>query len=163
GFLLLGWVDGILLRNLLLKGLPAVEAVVRAAEWLATLHRSGTRAGRVYTFQRQLHTLRGWAARMVFVCPAVESRLTGLLCRIEERADALSWAAGPTHRDFSPDHLLLTGGITTGIDFDEFCQYDPLFDVAHFMAHLGSPTLAHQFLAAYRAMAPDYSEERIAL
>jgi hypothetical protein len=22
------------------------------------------------------------------------------------------------------------------VDFDEFCQYDPLFDVAHFVAHL---------------------------
>jgi len=50
------------------------------------------------------------------------------------RFEPLTWA--PTHRDFSPEHLILEGRRFTGLDFDEFCQYDPLFDVAHFVAHL---------------------------
>lgn len=42
----------------------------------------------------------------------------------------------PTHRDFSPEHLIAEEDCLVGLDFDEFCQYDPLFDVAHFVAHL---------------------------
>jgi hypothetical protein len=156
--LLLEWIDG----------LKSVEAVERAAAWLAAIHRSGTAAGRPYTFERQLHTLRGWAARIAQVCPAARPRLTDLLNRIEKRAASVnSWTPGPTHRDFSPDHVLINDGITTGLDFDEFCQYDPLFDVAHFMARLRSAqncdALADRFLSAYRALAPEYSERRIAL
>ena len=32
--------------------------------------------------------------------------------------------------------LFRSGQRFTGLDFDELCQYDPLFDVAHFVAHL---------------------------
>ncbi|PYU36045.1 MAG: hypothetical protein DMG28_01570 [Acidobacteria bacterium] len=61
------------------------------------------------------------------------------------------------------------------MDFDEFCQYDPLFDVAHFTAHLRFLGLTHfgtlhhfdglaeRFLAAYEAGGGEYSEERLSL
>lgn len=167
--LLLEWVDGVLLRDRVLEGLPAMEEIKRAGAWLAALHGCGTGAGRAYSFQRHLHTLRGWADRIAGLCPAVRPRLAGLLRWVERRGEALrGWKPGPTHRDFSPDHLLFAGPILTGLDFDEFCQYDPLFDVAHFIAHLRllapgrSGPLAKGFLAAYRANAREYSEERIA-
>ena len=103
------------------------------------------------------------------------------MLRISEVAETKNLITGKVKRDLSggemkvplrngnrlPDHVLINDGVTTGIDFDEFCQYDPLFDVAHFMAHLRSlancDALANRFLSAYRATAPDYSEGRIAL
>ena len=59
------------------------------------------------------------------------------------------------------------------IDFDECRQYDPVFDVAHFLAHLrllglryaGDLTrfdgLGEIFQTAYRAGARDFSEARV--
>jgi hypothetical protein len=172
--LLLEWIDGVPLRNAVLEGRLAPGAIERAAEWLAGVHRSGSSAGRPYTFERQLHTLRGWAVRIAEVSTAAQKKLTALLSRIEDRAGAVKgWTAGPTHRDFSPDHVIIKDGVVTGLDFDEFCQYDPLFDVAHFVAHLrclepgalapGRAALGNRFLSAYRALAPDYSEARMAL
>ena len=61
------------------------------------------------------------------------------------------------------------------LDLDEFCQYDPLFDVAHFVTHIrflglscgGALSrfdhLAERFLRTYREGAPDYSAERVRL
>src|SRR5881628_1835001 len=46
------------------------------------------------------------------------------------------WTPVPTHRDFSPDHIVIDGDRITVLDLDEFCQYDPLLDVAHFVTHL---------------------------
>ena len=70
---------------------------------------------------------------------------------------------------------MVHGDQFTGLDFDEFCQYDPLFDLAHFTAHLRFLGLTHfgtlhhfdglaeRFLAAYEAGGGEYSEERLSL
>jgi aminoglycoside phosphotransferase (APT) family kinase protein len=147
-----------------------------AAEWLARLHRSGVGGGRSYTFHRHLHTLAGWKARIAQAYPSVEHSLGDLLRRIEMRGAELPLrAASPTHRDFSPDNLIFDGGRLTVLDFDEFCQYDSLFDVAHFVAHLHLMALTSQaassyfhgiadlFQATYAALATEYSEPRLAL
>ncbi|HEX2710753.1 MAG TPA: phosphotransferase, partial [Candidatus Acidoferrales bacterium] len=102
--------------------------------------------------------------------------MAALLARFEERGKELAgWTPGPIHRDFSPEHLVVHGDQFTGLDFDEFCQYDPLFDVAQFSAHLAFPglthfgtldhfdTLAERFLAAYQACGGDYSQARLGL
>src|ERR1700680_3475644 len=69
--------------------------------------------------------------------PEAAGPLTDLLRRIENCGASLPTStSGPTHRDFSPDHLVFAGDRVTVLDFDEFCQYDSLFDVAHFVAHI---------------------------
>jgi hypothetical protein len=69
----------------------------------------------------------------------------------------------------------VAGDQFTCLDFEEFCQYDRLFDVAHFTAHLQFLGLTHfgalnhfdslvgQFQAAYEAGTKDYSNERLRL
>jgi Phosphotransferase enzyme family len=159
------------------SGASAVSAAVeRAAEWLMTLHTSGVTAGRRYTFDRQLHTLAHWQRRVIAVYPDARGPLGAVLARIDAQGRALpALVPAPTHRDFSPDHVVVDGIRLTGLDFDEFCQYDPLFDVAHFVAHLRLlgltscgmvqrfDELATRFQLAYEARAQEYSAARVRL
>lgn len=173
--LVLTWADGELHRSLL-GGSDVSQRVEDAAGWLLKLHHCGVTTGRSYTFGRHLHTLALHKQRLAEVYPESDHVLENLLRRIEDRGRTLSdWAPGPTHRDFSPDHLVSNGGCLTALDFDEFCQYDRMFDVAHFVVHLrllglrnyGSLTqfdgLAERFRVAYRAGTRKYSEAQFHL
>jgi aminoglycoside phosphotransferase (APT) family kinase protein len=108
-----------------------------AAKWVHRLHTCGFNGGRVYTFSRHLHIL-GIRKRNLTLSQREVGRAFGdVLDQIRHRLLRLEpLALAPTHRDFSPEHLIVEGQRFTGLDFDEFCQYDPLFDVAHFVAHL---------------------------
>ena len=172
--LLLSWAEGDLLRSRILGDSDVSWRMEEAANWLVKLHQSGVAAGSRYTFRRHLETLASQKLRLTRVLPELDGLLKSILCRIEERGVALSgWTPGPTHRDFSPDHLVFNKGCVTGLDFDEFRQYDPMFDVAHFMAHLrllgmrytGDMTrfdeLGKIFQTAYRGCAREYSEARV--
>ncbi len=172
--LLLAWSGGELLRSLVLGGSEVSHRMEEAANWLLKFHQCGVTTGRRHTFRRHLEALASQKQRLVNVHPELEGRLERILCRIEERGEAIcGWTAGPTHYDFSPDHLLFDEAQVTVIDFDEFRQYDPLFDVAHFMAHLRLLGLRYMgdvarfdelgevFQKAYRVGAQDYSEARV--
>jgi aminoglycoside phosphotransferase (APT) family kinase protein len=174
--LLLDWAEGESLSARLLTPSAAGHAIERAAAWLLRLHRCGVTSGRRYSFGRHVQTLEGWTQQLTAVFPDGERLLADLLGGIEERGrSGPGWDPGPTHRDFSPEHLVVAGPQLVGLDFDEFCQYDPLFDVAHFIAHLrffgltrfGAMTyfdwLADRFLASYEADGGDSSEERLRL
>lgn len=164
--LLLGHSKGELLRNLILTESDLCSALEGAAEWLSKLHRCGLTAGRRYSLDDHLHTLKVQKQSLEPVYPDAAQCFSDILVRIERQAgDMQEWKPGPTHRDFSPDHLLVDGNQITGLDFDEFCQYDSLFDVAHFIAHLGYlglrhfgslrafDALAEHFFAAYQSCA----------
>jgi thiamine kinase-like enzyme len=172
--LVLTWAEGVLLRRLILGDSDASQQVQEASTWLLRLHECGMTAGRRLTFRRHLETLALQGRNLAKVYPEIRRLLVSLLQRIEERGKALSgWTPGPTHRDFSLDHLVFHERHITALDFDEFRQYDPMFDVAHFMAHLrllglrnfGDFTrfdrLADLFHVAYRADARNYSEARV--
>lgn len=174
--LLLTWTEGELLSSVLVTGVDTSQEIAGAAEWLLRLHSCGVDTGRCYSFSGHLRTLAGWKELLTEVYPEGERQLCALLARFEERGRELSgWIPGPTHRDFSPEHLVVAGDQFTCLDFDEFCQYDRLFDVAHFAAHLQFLGLAHfgalnhfdslvgQFQAAYKAGTKDYSDERLRL
>jgi len=174
--LLLTWAEGEVLSAVVLARPDASPEIEGAAEWLLALHQCGVGTGRRYSFLGHLRTLAGWKELLTAIYPEGERLLDDLLGRFEERGRELSgWAPGPTHRDFSPEHLVVRGNQFTGLDFDEFCQYDPLFDVAHFVAHLrflglteaGAlrrfEGLAQRFLARYEAGGGECSEERLRL
>jgi aminoglycoside phosphotransferase (APT) family kinase protein len=168
---------GRLLRDVLhSESSKKYEAMERAADWLIKLHTCGMRTGRVYTFERHLSTLGTWQPRLAAALPEAGRLFAEVLGDVERRGRQLAgWQPAPTHRDFSPDHLVLDGERASGLDLDEFCQYDPLFDVAHFIAHLRllgllyftTPDyfeqLAAHFQRSYAARARDYSVERAEL
>lgn len=175
-FLLLSWADGELLSSLVLARPDPAQQVAGAAEWLLQLHECGMAEGRRYSFSVHLRTLARWKEVLIEVDPQSEPLLSGLLGRMEERGRQLAeCAARPTHRDFSPEHIVVDVDQFTCVDFDEFCQYDPLFDVAHFIAHLrflGLSSfakldhfdwLAYRFLAGYESGAATVCEKRLRL
>lgn len=60
------------------------------------------------------------------ICTRIKKRLAE--CKQGKRA--------PTHRDFSPEYLVVEEGRFVGLDLAEYCHYDPLSEVAHFIAYL---------------------------
>ena len=174
--LLLTWTEGELLSSVFVAGVGTNQEVAGAAEWLLRLHSCGVNTGRRYSFSDHLRTLASWKELLTEVYPEGEHLLDALLARFEQRGRELSgWLPGPIHRDFTPEHLVVDGDRFTCLDFDEFCQYDRLFDVAHFAAHLQFLGLRHlgalnhfdslvgQFQAAYEAGTKDYSDQRLRL
>ncbi len=142
--LLLRHCEGELLRNLVLTQSNLEWAMEGAAEWLAKLHRCGLTRGRGYSLQHHLRTLEARRQHLERVSSEVARSFEGILARIRRQIEKIEERRlGPTHRDFSPDHLLVDGAHFTGLDFDEFCQYDPIFDVGHFIAHVGYLGLLH--------------------
>ena len=174
--LVLNWAKGQTLRRLLLTQTEAPGAFESGARWLLKLHACGFSGGRRYTFSRHLHTLARWNRSLAQVDPGSAGLFGDVLARVERRGLALAgWTPVPTHRDFSPDHIVIDGDQITVLDLDEFCQYDPLFDVAHFVTHLrflglvsyGNLSrfdhLAARFLRSYQEGALDYCAERVRL
>lgn len=135
--LLLSWESGRTLRDFLIAGEDANRAIEGAATWLLKLHACRYRGGRIYGYQRHFHTLGVWERNLV----GGHRDLAGEFGNIRKliKKELAKCKKGPrvaTHRDFSPEHLVVEEDRFVGLDFDEFCQYDPLFDVAHFIAHL---------------------------
>ena len=172
--LVLDWARGESLRSQLLAQRDVSQAMDRAAQWLLKLHSCGVQGGRRYHFSHHLHTLTQWKQSVTEVCPETDPLFVHVLARLKEKALTVpDQELTPTHRDFSPDHLLVNEEKITGLDFDEFCQYDPAFDVAHFVAHVrflglkffGTLVefdhLADRFQASYKSGAGDYSAARV--
>ncbi len=148
--LFLGWESGHTLRDSLMAGEDANRAVEGAALWLLKLHACRFRGGRIYGYQRHFHTLGVWERNLVCAHREIGEIFGGIRALIKrELAKCKKGPRVPTHRDFSPEHLVVEEDRFVGLDFDEFCQYDPLFDVAHFIAHL-------RFLALTSLGAVDY-------
>jgi len=174
--LLVTWAEGESLSSLFLGHADVSQHIAGAAEWLLRLHHCGARTGRRYSFPGHLQTLASWKELLTEAHPADAPLLADLLARFEERGKELSGLTPrPTHRDFTPEHVVVHGDQFTGLDFDEFCQYDPRFDVAHFGAHLRFLGLKHfgtlnhfdwladRFLACYEAGGGDLSREGLSL
>src|SRR5262249_22987823 len=127
--LLLSWAEGESLSSVVLGHSDVSQEIAGGAEWLLRLHNCGAGTGRRYSFAGHLQTLASWQELLTHVYPEGESLLTDLLARFATRGTELSGLTPrPTHRDFTPEHLIVHGDQFTGLDFDEFCQYDPRFD-----------------------------------
>jgi hypothetical protein len=174
--LLLKWVDGTPLRSLLCGSADARSQMQAAAEWLLSLHSCGVTTGRRYSFENHLATLAGWKDLLRQAYPEGERVMHALISRFEENCGDLSgWEPRPTHRDFTPEHLVFQRNQLICLDFDEFCQYDPLFDVAHFIAHMRFisliesgrldqfDSLCDRFLANYESGCEQFSSKRLHL
>lgn len=135
--LFLSWESGRTLRDFLIAGEDTIRAIEGAATWLLKLHACRFRGGRIYGYQRHFHTLGVWERNLASTHRDLGNEFGNVRNLIKkELAKCKKGPRVPTHRDFSPEHLVVEEDRFVGLDFDEFCQYDPLFDVAHFIAHL---------------------------
>jgi hypothetical protein len=154
--LFLGWESGRTLRDFLIAGVDVDRAVEGAALWLLKLHACRYREGRIYSYQRHFHTLGVWERNLIHAHREMGAVFGSIRIAIKNQlAKCKKGKRAPTHRDFSPEHLIVEDDRFVGLDFDEFCQYDPLFDVAHFIAHL-------RFLALTSCGAIDYLDPHAA-
>lgn len=174
--LVLSWTPGRSLREILIAEKETPAEFDTAARWLFKLHTCGaTTTGRRYDFIRQLRTLRRWQREMAAIVPDLAIVFGEIVSTLRKHFTFFPTTASPVHRDFSPDHLVFDGRDVTGLDFDEYCQYDRLFDVAHFIVHLRwlglsrfdtldrFDAMAERFELAYRALGHDYSVSRVRL
>ena len=174
--LILGCEEGPSLREIVLAGQAAPRAVEGTAKWLHRLHTCGFEGGREYSLSRHLHILGAQQSRLASAQREAGRIFGDILDGIKHRILKLEpLRLAPTHRDFSPEHVTMEGDRFTGLDFDEFCQYHPLFDVAHFVAHLrflaltslGSinalDDLATHFEDSYASESADFSVSRLHL
>ena len=154
--LFLSWESGRTLREFLIAGEDSNRAIEGAATWLLKLHACRFRGGRIYGYQRHFHTLGVWERSLASAHRDLGDEFANIRKSIKkELAKCKRGPRVPTHRDFSPEHLVVEEDRFVGLDFDEFCQYDPLFDVAHFIAHL-------RFLALTSFGALDYFDSQAA-
>jgi Phosphotransferase enzyme family len=175
--LLLAWESGRTLRDFLAAGEDAHQAMEGAALWLLKLHACPLTGGRIYGYRRHFHTLGVWERTLLNTDREIGNAFGSVRARIKkELAKCKKCPRVPTHRDFSPEHLVVEEeGRFVGLDFDEFCQYDPLFDVAHFISHLRLLALASlgsldhfesyatHFEEAYASGSANFSQTRVRL
>jgi hypothetical protein len=131
-------VDGPLLDDVLAGGDPAagLDAVLRTAAWLATLHRASPLLDRRFTLATEVVNLQAWAALVARTWPAHAPDAARLSAALQDSAPGLRLRAdGPIHKDFHYKHVLVGDSLWV-IDFDEVRLGDPAYDVAHFCAHL---------------------------
>lgn len=154
--LFLSWESGRTLRDFLLVGEDTHHALDGAARWLLKLHSCRFRGGRIYGYSRHFHTLGVWERNLASAHRDLGCEFGNIRKLVKrELAKCKKGRGVPTHRDFSPEHLVVEEDRFIGLDFDEFCQYDPLFDVAHFIAHV-------RFLALTSFGSLDYFDSQAA-
>lgn len=165
--LLLDFTEGDVLRDRLLARVDdelAERGIVLAAQWLARLHRSGAVPLRRYSLADHRSALSAGAKRMACVDASAARELETILHRaIGNLASLPAEVRAPTHRDFSPDNVVVHGDLVVGLDLDDLCNYLPACDVAHFIRHLAYlgarrrgdwhalDSLAVRFLDVYRS------------
>lgn len=131
-------VDGTPLDEVVLSGAGA-EGVRATAAWLAGLHAARIDLDRRVQVTTEAANLEAWAAVVTRTDPdqgAVAATLAqDLVDNVETVRPAAEAATGLVHKDFHYKHVLVGPGAWV-IDFDEVRLGDPMYDVAHFCAHL---------------------------
>ena len=124
---------------------------------------------KVLDFAAEIREIERVVAHVPALLPSVGAAIGALLDRARELHERLPQEP-PTfaHRDFKCEHLLVSPGGLTLIDFDRCCSADPALDVGKFLADLqfwytaydqpGLEQAQEQFLAGY---APGAPEERL--
>jgi Phosphotransferase enzyme family len=162
--------------------------LVRTAQGLAALHRSGAVYGRTATVEDEIAEIRDVVRRLAMTVPHVGGAAEPLLSRVEElAASAPGEAVVPAHHDFRPAQVLLHEDAVGFIDFDGAAMAEPALDLGRFTAKLrdiglssllftGQPLegevldthfalvdgLCEDFLAAYQRHA-EVSRDRVVL
>ncbi len=140
-------------------GTPAAHdeldaCVARTAGGLAALHGCGVGGGETVTLESELGEVRGLIARLAGLFPEVSGAAAPLLARVVDlAADHAADPVRPSHGTFRPAQVLVHQGNVGFIDFDDFCQAEPAFDVARFRAGIRDYGM-RQHLAAGEGITP---------
>jgi hypothetical protein len=110
------------------------EAARRSGEWLARFHSNAPRTGSRVVPSTFLEHIHGWADQVVAFSESTKPKCDLLMAKL---GDAIpeegTFEYRPGHGSYIPSHVLINGGQTITIDFDEFELVDPSRDVAWFL------------------------------
>jgi hypothetical protein len=150
-------VEGTPLDDVILAAAPT-DAVERTGAWLARLHAARLELDRRLQIDTEVANLQAWGAMVARAHPDQGSVAVRLAADLSATASAVQPAAEaantPVHKDFHYKHVLIDHGAWV-IDFDEVRLGDPMYDVAHFAAHLRLLACRHVDAAARIAAAED--------
>lgn len=120
-------------------GDPPIDVMGRTAAWLAALHRSELNLDRRLQLESEVVNLHAWAALVARAHPehadAAGRLAAGLASTASVVRTTTTAKTTPIHKDFHYRHVLVDKGVWV-IDLDEVRSGDPMYDVAHFSAHL---------------------------
>jgi hypothetical protein len=156
-------VDGDPLDDVLVDH-AAPDAIDRTAAWLATLHHAQLELDRRLNPLTEVVNLQAWAALVGRTHEHEADRAARLAAGLEATSSILAGEPeAPIHKDFHYKHVLVDRGVQV-IDFDEVRFGDPMYDVAHFCAHLRllacrNPDQAARIAAAEGAFLRAYTEK----
>ena len=122
---------------------PDTDIYMRSAgEWLAKLHSVNAAPSLGCFHHEDLSRLGIFINALAELCPTFTSRLRVLATTISNvLALPTHVPATMVHGDYHPDHIFVTGGKVTVIDFERFAFSDPARDLGSFIAHMR--TLGH--------------------
>ena len=113
------------------------EALQKAAQGLAELHRSGVKIGTVSTWEDEMAEVQAPVMQLSEVFPNLSSGARPFLERVSQLEAATPHnPLVPSHGTFRPVQVLLHKGEISFIDFDSFCQSEPARDLGMFLASL---------------------------
>ncbi len=173
--LVFDWMEGRLLRELLLQPEPELEPVRTVGAALAEMHAQDPGRLTLLTRDREAATLLAAAAELGFLCPHLARRADDIARELVSRLSSEPQLNYPLHGDFKSDQVIIINGKAAVIDYDSAVSGDPAADLGKFLAHLEKDTLRanlsgtkleairNALLEGYRYMARGNIPERIEL
>ncbi|TLY22245.1 MAG: hypothetical protein E6K68_03515 [Nitrospirae bacterium] len=150
---------GTTLAELLLQDRSTSLAARRIARALAIFNQDGVAATRRHSREDEISELKWVGDLLQWACPHLAAEIDRIIGAVVAGLEEVP--SGPTHRDLTPDHILLEGDRLALIDLDSFAEADPVLDAATFLAHLCSmplrfPVTHDRVQLATRAFAEEY-------
>lgn|GEM_PF-432537 len=130
------WVNGILLRDLILGPSISKSTLKTVGAALAEMHAQKTKELRFITRDNEIASLLLTAAELGFIFPSLKKRVDHLA---RELSDILAHAPsikGSVHGDFNSEQVIIEGDSAIMLDLDNAACADPSADLGLFLAQL---------------------------
>ena len=139
--LVLEWMAGQRLSELLLQPEPSLQSVRLTGAALAELHAQRSAALPRLARDREAATLLTAGEVLGILLPNLAQRANGLARELAERLAAEPQLHRPIHGDFKGQQVLVGGDSVAIVDFDHAAAGDPSSDLGLFLAHLEKEAL----------------------
>lgn len=134
--IVLGWVEGALLRNRLTDGEFAQAELYATGQAIAHVHLQTGRGLLPVSRTSQATALVDLGNSLSRISPELSARIGAVVRVLAERLLALPSCMRPIHGDFDASQVVLSDERVTLIDFDRAQLGDPATDLGNFLAYL---------------------------
>ena len=135
------WLEGRLLREVLLQPGLELEPVRTVGAAIAELHAQDPGRLTRLTRGQEAATLLAASAELGFLCPHLARRADEVARELATRLKGEPFLDRPTHGDFKSEQILVEGDAVAILDYDRAVSGDPSADLGKFLANLEKFTL----------------------